>query len=254
MIKIFQDLESFLNALCHRVILRFFDIGYELYSFFYSNSISAQYSSELQECASKVQNGDIVFFADISHSVGFSDAVSKSYHLEEKIIHVGLIVLDESATVIHALPGFGVVKQNIIKLSSSFFKSSGLVMVKRLGMDEVGINNVPDIACSYTGAPYNDIFSDNNSNSKGEFSFYCSQFVEFVYKKAIGCEVFKKHPMSFNDSDGNIIPYWEKYFGDRGIELPEGEIGTHPGSIYESDKLSLICSAEISNNQQQDEL
>lgn len=213
---------------------------------FYFLSFPA-YSSDMQKCISKMRSGDVIFFVDIQDKKekGFTDAVSKSYDSAEKITHTGLFYSKEGTKIIHALPGMGVIEHDVNELSYAFSKSNSHIVVKRADIDDSDIDKIVHIAHSYIGLPYNDIFSDNNLNSKGAFSFYCSQFVEQVYEEAIGKEFFKKHPMSFHNADGNEIPYWKSYFASRNLSVPEGDIGTHPGSLYESDKFSVVCAAEI---------
>ncbi len=208
---------------------------------------------ELNECIYESREGDIIFFAEPSgEPIGFTDAVAKSYASEERFVHVGLVAEGEDVPIIHALPGRGVIENDAIDLTKGFLKNGGRVVVKRMQDDVAPVNDIVETAYHYLKYPYNDIFSDDNLNSKGEFSFYCSQFVEFVFQEAFEREIFLKHPMSFNDQNGDVIPYWNSYFSARRSEIPEGKMGTHPGSIYENENLIFVCSAEINYHQHDD--
>lgn len=95
-------------------------------------------------------------------------------------------------------------------------------------------------AHSYIGLSYNDIFANNQTNSKGETSFYCSQLVEFCFNNVTTTPTFHKHKLNFHDVNGNILEYWVNYYKDRGMEVPDDDIGTHPGSLYETAVAGLI--------------
>lgn len=201
---------------------------------------------EADKCFSKSIPGDLVFFAE-HDATNLGEAITESYSSEEKFLHVGIL---SSSTypyyIIHS--GDKITSEMRIEdVAKNNISPKGHVVVKQPPFGSFERKYILEESKKYLGTPPNDIFSDNNINSKGQFSFYCSQLVEHLYNKASQKPIFYKHPMSFSDSTGNIIPFWIDYFEERNHSIPEGELGTHPSSIAGSEYLTELCSFTASD-------
>ena len=91
------------------------------------------------------------------------------------------------------------------------------------------------VARGMVGTAYDPMFMPSDR------AYYCSELVVDAFKCANGGkEFFPEHPMSFRDMETNEIPhYWKERFEKFGMQVPEGEPGSNPGSI------SLSCHIDI---------
>jgi hypothetical protein len=183
--------------------------------------------------------GDLLFYrayfitTHITDFIGGVSAVSS-----ESIYHIAMVVKshEDNITIIHALPEKGVVAncyKNICDAESVLNE----IKVYRVDTTLETINKAVEIATQHIGKAYNDKFSPDFINSKGEHSYYCSQLIQDVYNKASACEIFPSHPMGFPYQDGKVSAYWVQYFEKLNVEVPIGVNGSHPGIIYDSDFL-----------------
>jgi hypothetical protein len=189
--------------------------------------------------------GDLLFFYKvgltnfIDHFLteNFVSAVSKSH--SNSFYHVAMVtsVSADNVTIVEAVPNKSVrsITYNNVCDVKSFLSN---VEVSRLDIDRDVVDSAIEIVKSQVGLAYNDIFSSNSINSKGELSFYCSQLIQYAYNEAANDFIFPSRPMSFSSDAGEILPYWISYYNNLGVDIvPEGEMGTHPGGLYESDFL-----------------
>ena len=90
--------------------------------------------------------------------------------------------------------------------------------------------------------PYNDTFLATKK------AFYCSELVVDAFR-ASGLPVFKETPLSFRDpSTGLLVDYWVRYYADRGLEIPEGQAGSHPAHLSLSPELGVEVLGPVSGS------
>ncbi len=187
-------------------------------------------------------SGDLLFYRADSFTMHVSDFIGGiSAVSSEPIYHVTMIVEShpDNITIIQALPGKGVFisnHKNICDVESIF----NIIEVSRVDVDKYIAYKAVEIAKQHIGESYNDIFSPDSINSKGEHSFYCSQLIQYAYNGASEHEIFPSHPMGFPNQDGIVSTYWMQYFESLNTEVPVGMNGSHPGIMYESDFLFCI--------------
>jgi len=71
-----------------------------------------------------------------------------------------------------------------------------------------------------------------------------------MYINANKKKLFQPHSMSFADNSGQTNPFWIEYFKKRNKEIPHAMLGSHPGSIYETESLKKICLFTLSSQYQ----
>ena len=80
-------------------------------------------------------------------------------------------------------------------------------------------------ASAYLGRAYDHLFLPDNT------AIYCSELVEQSYTLVDGRKVFGTIPMTFTTSTGEILPYWQTFYAEHGMSVPEGHPGTNPGEL-----------------------
>ncbi|OHD10963.1 MAG: hypothetical protein A2Z96_06240 [Spirochaetes bacterium GWB1_48_6] len=96
------------------------------------------------------------------------------------------------------------------------------------------ITSAVNWARTQAGKPYNHNFTS------GSKSFYCSQLAAEAFKFSAGKAILPEFPMNFKDLHTNqTLPYWEKYYSQQGITVPQGQAGTHPATQSLSGELSI---------------
>ncbi|MBR4389034.1 MAG: hypothetical protein IKT00_07635 [Prevotella sp.] len=78
---------------------------------------------------------------------------------------------------------------------------------------------------AFLGRSYDHMFLSDNT------AIYCSELVELSYVLTNGKKVFNTIPMTFTSTDGVILPYWQSFYAEHGMEVPEGQPGTNPGEL-----------------------
>ncbi len=205
----------------------------------FSNTLPSQ--QDQTKCLSSAQPGDLVFFAEQS-AEGFENAITASYISEDKFVHVGILSSNEYPYMLVHSTTKGTFESTLGSALPYGHGKKGKIVIKKPNINIIEKEQAIYKSKQYIGLPYNDIFSDDNINSKGEFSFYCSQLVEQVYNNVSSKQIFYKHPMAFGNDDKSAVSFWESYFKERNREIPEGELGTHPTSISQSPFLTERCS------------
>lgn len=189
----------------------------------------------------KLKAGDLIFFKPKSFlQSDFISAIADSSPADKAFYHVSMVINVESQEIklIEATPKSGVIltKHNNLCKTHGFFSD---IEVYRVGLADEEITKAVDNSLKLVGLEYNDLFSSNYTNSKGNFSFYCSQLIQYVFNSIKKENIFPNIPMSFKDSTGEISEYWKNYYETRNTVPPQDEPGSHPSSIYESK--FLIC-------------
>ncbi len=98
------------------------------------------------------------------------------------------------------------------------------------------IHKATYFAKDLVGTPYDNEFRMNNG------SMYCSELLYEVFKYAHnGIAFFPLQPMTFKSPNTKkYFPAWVKYYKALGKPIPQGKLGTNPGAISRSNKLTLI--------------
>ncbi|VDK68604.1 unnamed protein product [Litomosoides sigmodontis] len=117
--------------------------------------------------------------------------------------------------------------------------SPGSFEVYRAQLSETVRINACKWAKYKVGADYNDIFSPNMRNSKGNEAFYCCQLVAKSYEAAGISDFCPSHELNFKDSNGKTLPFWEEYYRVRSLPIPQDMPGSHPSKLIHSKYLKL---------------
>lgn len=74
-------------------------------------------------------------------------------------------------------------------------------------------------------------------------ALYCSELVVRGFRRANGgAAFFPEAPMTFRDPlTDEILPFWVHYFEALGMEVPEGVVGSNPGTLSLSPRLEIIA-------------
>ncbi len=167
----------------------------------------------------------------LSEENDFSDAIIQSTGDRQKLAfsHVGIVETDGDKTfVIDAVPEYGVRKVSLAQFLSSSAKSpEGTPMVVAYRVkSRLHLQNPVEKTVSFMRMPYDSVFAMHNQ------AFYCSELVYETYLDEENRPIFQLMPMSFSDSAGNRLPYWESYFENLNCPIPEGEPGTNPTQLF----------------------
>ena len=84
------------------------------------------------------------------------------------------------------------------------------------------------------GKPYDDLYLP------GDSAIYCSELVQLNYVNTRGEAVFEPVPMSFHDGTGQVTEYWQAFYADRGMMVPEGAPGSNPGELSRRWQVKII--------------
>lgn len=172
------------------------------------------------------------------------------------------IAVFSDGNVVEAIPEYGVVENPLDSFLVRLSDRESVLVGRIEGVDvEESVAN----ARKFLGRPYDDIFMPSDS------AIYCSELVQksFVFKdrlkerdhnvkgmavvrddvKDMNPEVtgsgdkhfvFRTIPMSFHDSAGRVTEFWTKFYEVRGLTVPEGEPGTHPGQLSRDPNVRIL--------------
>ena len=88
-------------------------------------------------------------------------------------------------------------------------------------------------ALQYLGRPYDRLYLPDNN------AIYCSELVQFSFVDKHGRRLFSPIPMSFHDATGRITDYWQQFYAQHQLEVPEGQPGTNPGELSQRTNVKL---------------
>ena len=84
------------------------------------------------------------------------------------------------------------------------------------------------------GKPYDDLYLP------GDSAIYCSELVQLNYRTVSNRLIFEPVPMSFHDKTGRVTDYWQEFYAQRGMTVPEGAPGTNPGELSQRQEVNII--------------
>lgn len=181
-----------------------------------------------------LENGDLLFVPSVDS--GLSGAINNVTQTEKKTSydHIGIVKKEENHLyVLHAAPKGGSQKQKLHSFLKEQTKSGQKIDVYRLKSEfHSSIPNSVSKAETLIGKPYNfNYILDENS-------YYCSDFVERAFRDN---QIFNLEPMTFIDPKTNQTnAFWEKFYRDKNLKVPEGEPGCNPNGLANSDKIDKI--------------
>lgn len=181
-----------------------------------------------------LENGDLLFVP--AADSGLSGAINNVTQTEKKTSydHIGIVKKEEHHLyVLHAAPRGGSQKQRLSHFIKEQTKSGQAIDVYRLkSAFQSSIPASVSKAESLVGKPYNfNYILDDNS-------FYCSDFVERAFRDN---QIFQLEPMTFVDpKTGKTNAFWEKFYHDKNLKVPEGEPGCNPNGLAASNKVYKV--------------
>ena len=84
------------------------------------------------------------------------------------------------------------------------------------------------------GKPYDDLYLP------GDSAIYCSELVQLNYRTVSNRLIFEPVPMSFHDKTGRVTDYWQEFYAQRGMTVPEGAPGTNPSELSRRQEVNII--------------
>lgn len=183
---------------------------------------------------SGLKNGDLLFVT--AKETGLSGAINNVTQKQENASfdHIGILQKDKSGIfVLHAAPKGGSQKQKLNDFLKDQAEEGQKVVVYRLKPEfQKNIPAAIEKANSMLGKPYNFNYILN------ENSYYCSDFIERAFRKD---KIFTLEPMTFIDPEtGKTNAFWEKFYAEKNLKIPEGELGCNPNGLAASDKIERI--------------
>jgi len=183
---------------------------------------------------SGLKNGDLLFVT--AKESGLSGAINNVTQKQKNAFfdHIGILQKDKTGTfVLHAAPKGGSQKQNLSEFLKDQANDRQKVVVYRLKPEFQ--KTIPDAivkANSMLGKPYNfNYILDENS-------YYCSDYIERSFREN---HIFKLEPMTFVDpKTGKTNAFWEEFYAEKNLKVPEGEPGCNPNGLAASDKIQRI--------------
>ncbi len=205
----------------------------------HNTGLSSAEEDELLDLTA-LQHGDLLFCVASPSRDGIAQAivsVTEGIDLQQ-VSHVA-IVCQEPDGKMYALEASG--KHGVwLNPIDSFFidcdhtaADCPMVLLGRL-KDTTSVVACVEKAKTYLGRPYDFQYMPSDS------ALYCSELVQLSYFDHAGKAIFPKVPMSFHDHNGQIPPFWTAYYQQWNMVVPEEELGTNPGGISRSDKITIV--------------
>lgn len=192
----------------------------------------------LTHCSSyqttSLRNGDLLFVT--AKETGLSGAINNVTQ-KQKIAsfdHIGILERKGRViSVLHAAPKGGSQKQSLKDFIRDQEEDGQKIVVYRLKPEyQKSIPEALEKANSMLGKPYNFDYILN------EGSYYCSDFIERAFRDD---HIFTLEPMTFIDpKTGKTNTFWEEFYQNKNLKVPEGELGCNPNGLAGSDKLERI--------------
>ncbi len=181
-----------------------------------------------------LKNGDLLFVT--AKDSGLSGAINNVTQKEKNASfdHIGIMEkINEDYFVLHASPKQGSAKQKLNDFVKDQKRDGQNIMVYRLKPEYQSA--IPDAVAkgnSMLGKPYNFNYILN------EDSYYCSDFIERIFRRD---HIFTLEPMTFIDpKTGKTNEFWQKFYQEKNLKVPEGELGCNPNGLAASPKIMRI--------------
>ena len=203
------------------------------------------FSCSNQKNKFELQQGDLLFqntgTGEIDNAIKnvTATSVSKNYS------HVGMAMQkNKEWFVVEAIPKEGIRQtplQKFLNRNKNKLNKSQTTVARLDSYYQPYISKAIAYGIERINTPYDEIFLwDDNS-------YYCS---ELVYKMFSSQDLpkdsipFLTHPMTFNDSTGNPMHSWKKYYETRNQPIPEGIEGTNPNLMASSPFITFVHDYE----------
>ncbi|WBV61691.1 YiiX/YebB-like N1pC/P60 family cysteine hydrolase [Chryseobacterium camelliae] len=185
-------------------------------------------------CAAGVKNGDLLFVT--AKDSGLSGAINNVTQKEKNASfdHIGIVEkIKRNYYVLHASPKRGSDKQKLKDFIQDQKNDGQNIVVYRLKPEYQSV--IPEAITKgnlMLGKPYNFNYILN------EDSYYCSDFIERIFRKD---HIFTLEPMTFIDpKTGKTNEFWQKFYQEKNLNVPEGELGCNPNGLAASSKILRI--------------
>ncbi|QLE79811.1 hypothetical protein FLM55_08740 [Francisella sp. Scap27] len=169
----------------------------------------------------KLIKGDVIFIANESEenisslSSGFSGV---------SFYHCGIYIGDNK--IIEAVTYQGVIEANLDKYKSN------KKLVARTDLDSYTLERIISKAKSFIGFKYNDFFLPNQDKA-----LYCSELIHEAFARTLGKPYFQEQTLNYYCLETHkISDYWQNLYAEQGLEVPQGEKGSHPNNLSLDEK------------------
>ncbi len=185
-----------------------------------------------------LKNGDLLF--QVNASSALSDAIAASTTARTNITytHVGIVCIENDSVFVIEATTPCVVRTPLDSFlnNSAFVNGKPLVAVARLKSrvsKHVDLNGIVQKASSYIGCPYDYVYAADNN------AYYCSELVYVCYTDKRQKPVFNTIAMTFKEGDHDSS-YWIAHFAAYNVPIPEGEQGSNPQQLSQSEKIYFV--------------
>ncbi|MCQ2282339.1 MAG: hypothetical protein MJZ99_06925 [Bacteroidales bacterium] len=171
-------------------------------------------------------NGDLFFVQD---TAGMGNAISKA---TGRYTHVGIIeCVDSTIYLWEAIPTRGVICRPFDSLPEEYSRFTCCRL--NVPFDTLRLQSCLH---HFLGQPYDLYFQHDNGR------MYCSELVYESFFDLQGNHLFQAQPMNFKATDGTMPSYWTNLFDSLGVPVPQGQPGTNPNDLHQSDILDVISN------------
>lgn len=186
------------------------------------------------------RNGDLIFSVGKSNSdmqAAIQHATAQPSQLP--YTHVGIVLTsNDSVYVIEATTPQGVQKVTLQEFmadvathKNKIYAAVGRIKIHNLNTIEKALK----YAQANIGSAYDYVYNESNN------AFYCSELVRKSFLAEDGSYLFPAIKMTFKDQQtGHFHPYWVKHFNVHHTPIPEGQPGTNPSQLAQSDVIEIV--------------
>ena len=185
-----------------------------------------------------MKHGDLVFSQIGSDSNAIS-AVTEGFK-GARVNHMGVIVENTKGLfVLEAFPPEVRVTQLDVFLRRAADPKDGRLRYL-VGRIQPTLKHLLSPAVTYglkqRDIPYDELYLTDTT------ALYCSELVVDMFSHANGGQAFfAERPMNFRDlNTGELHPAWIEYYAKFGMDVPEGEPGSNPGTISKDFRLEIV--------------
>lgn len=167
-----------------------------------------------------LRKGDLLF-----HVVAQDNQITEvtSGQIDHVAIYAG------SGEVVEAIPRKGVTTtplDTLLHREDGYYLRGRVTGIAR----DLSVTN----ARQYLGLPYDSLYLPTTD------AIYCSELVQIAYVDRMGKQLFGTIPMSFHDSTGQITSYWQRFYAQHGMDVPEKQPGTNPAELSKRQIVKIL--------------